>query len=92
MPSIRKIASVIATLWFVGVIALGVGGTWVSHNPDAMAEGALSVAGVDVGEMKASQQAKRAEAEVKLEAAKYSGGEWGVQVVPGQDEPRDWGD
>lgn len=92
MPTMRRFARVIAIFWMVAVVAIGVGGTYASRNQAEIAEGALSLAGVDVDGIEAGQRDKQAERDAKLRRAQYSGGGWGEQSVPGQDDTSDWGD
>lgn len=91
MTSMRKFARVIAILWIVGVVAIGLAGTYASRNQDEIAEGALDLAGINVAEIETERQAKLAQSEAKRKAAQFEDDDWGDTVVPGQDNPSDWG-
>ena len=91
MSTVRKLARMIAVLWMVGVVAIGVGGAYASRNQDEIAEGALGLVGIDVEDIKARKPEKHAERAVRREAAKFEGEGWGEATVPGQDETSDWG-
>ncbi len=91
MPTMRKLARVIAVLWMVGVVAIGVGGNYASRNQDEIAEGALGLVGVDMEEIEAQRREKQIERAERSEAARFEGDGWGETTVPGQDRNSDWG-
>lgn len=91
MGSVRKIASVLAGLWLVGMLALGIGGSWLTNNSEEVAEGALGIAGIDVEEMRAHEQRERSVRAAKREARVYKDAGWGDRAVPQQDSVSDWG-
>jgi hypothetical protein len=47
MKIVRIVSGLIAATWLIGVLALGVGGTWLTHDQDAAAGVALGAIAVD---------------------------------------------
>ncbi len=87
MNFIRKIAKGAATLWLIGVVLLGIGGTWLTHNPGAL----FGVDEADVEEMEAAHDRKQALREAKREAREFEDDGWGNEAVPYQRSDDGWG-
>lgn len=47
MKPVRTIFKVIGAMWIVAVLAIGIGGTYLQHNPEAAAAYALGTMNVD---------------------------------------------
>jgi hypothetical protein len=47
MKIVRIVSGLIAAAWLIGVLALGIGGTWLTHDQDAAAGVALGAIAVD---------------------------------------------
>jgi len=47
MNPVRTIFKVIGVIWLVAILAIGIGGTYLEHNPDAAAAFALGTTNVD---------------------------------------------
>lgn len=66
MRAIKIILGVFAGLWLLTVIMIGVGGAWLSSNPDVIAEAAVEAAGIN------EQVAKAADAHCKAAEERYN--------------------
>ncbi|MCB2048135.1 MAG: hypothetical protein KDE32_07885 [Novosphingobium sp.] len=93
MSRIRKFAAGIAVLWAVAIVAIGIGGSWLTRNPDALAEGTLAVAGIDARKAEAQRRAASVQRrQEKIEATEFKGDGWGEDAVSDQANGSDWAD
>lgn len=91
VKSIRTISKVVAGLWLVGVIVIGIGGTSATHNQEEIALAAAGTSREELQEMRDAREAKRAEKQARREARNHAGSGWGSDDVAAPELADDWG-
>lgn len=47
MRVVKRIFQVLAGLWLLGMLVLGIGGAWLTNNPEVVVDAVVDVSGLD---------------------------------------------
>ena len=93
MKTVKRIFQVLAGLWLLAVLVLGIGSAWLTNNPEVMTDAVAEVSGLDEVDYYHNRSPVERERERAQERAEDAG--WGKGQSLSEDakfESGGWGD
>ncbi|MEZ5742367.1 MAG: hypothetical protein R3D89_01215 [Sphingomonadaceae bacterium] len=89
MQTIKNLAKVLSALWLIAVLALGIGGAWLTNGGTEQLFAAAT--GVDPQEAQAELRSYDTRREARRDTARYRADGWGDDAIRNQRSSGDWG-